>query len=198
MRVLARPDRGLVAPALAHELRAVSGAVISAKFGDCFYVKEAVAPWGIKVTPATPLAVGAKVDVTGSLQGAGSERSIDTSGGSVSLTDAGPFALNPAVLTNASLGGAALNALTPGVTSGMGPNTIGAYVSVCGRASYVDSATFIVFDGSGPEVTVTCPNGSAPADGAYVAAEGISSFGPGMTRGMQVWDSSCVVTLVGP
>jgi hypothetical protein len=52
-------------------------------------------------------------------------------------------------LTNAAVGGAALNSYCPAVLGGIGPNNVGSLVAVCGRVTAVGSGFYYVDDGSG-------------------------------------------------
>lgn len=96
----------------------------------------------------------------------------------------------PLAISQAAIGGAALNEYTPGVEGGVGVNNIGLLIKTWGKVTFVDTTNkfFYVNDGNGRMdgsghvgVRISYDNLAAgniiapPALDAYVAVTGISS-----------------------
>jgi hypothetical protein len=131
------------------QVRALRGNVVSAVFTDGFYIQDPNHPWGIRATGASA-SLGQKVDVIGTLRGQNAERYIDCTGNAVAVIDQGPIALDAAAVGGSAVGGAVLNAYSPGVLAGQGPNNLGLLVSVFGKVTQRDRSLqfFYVDDGS--------------------------------------------------
>jgi len=156
------------------QIRAIRGRAVSAAFSGYFYIQEADRPWGIKVVSSQDVDPGNSVDIAGAVSGSGAERHIDCSGNAVEVTSPGPGVPSPTAMNNASLGGTALNAYTPGVAGGIGPNNIGSLVMSWGKVSDISGLTYKISDGSGVAVTVEAPNaGAVPGDGEYAVVTGV-------------------------
>ncbi|MDO8586326.1 MAG: M36 family metallopeptidase [Armatimonadota bacterium] len=165
-------------------IKALRGKLVSAAFPGYFYIQEPPIGYsGIKVISPATVSPGDEVDVAGFMGGSGSERFIDCTGNGVIKTTPGPGGPYPVVLTNASVGGAALNANSPGVMAGIGPNNIGLLVCAIGRVAEIEPVTppdaptwFTIDDGSGVNVKCLVPSGvTIDAAWQYVAVTGISS-----------------------
>jgi len=89
---------------------------------------------------------GDLVDVTGKLVTVEGERRIDDAHVGVTGNAAAPA---PACMDTRALGGADLNAFTPGVAPAFGPNNIGQFAAVYGRVTRVAAAYFYIDDGAG-------------------------------------------------
>ena len=128
------------------QLVSLSGKALTANFGSLVYIEELDAASGIRVDSAGP-AVGTSVDVLGVIRtSADQERYI----GDALFVTGGPAAmpLIPLLRTSA-LGGSSLNALTPGVTTGIGVNNIGLLVAVAGKVTYAEAGFAYLDDGAG-------------------------------------------------
>ncbi len=83
----------------------------------------------------------------------------------------------PLIIGNTALGGADLNAHTPGVTGGVGPNNVGLLVTAYGKVTAAGDTFFYIDDGgssAGSGVRIeTAPAGLAVGD--VVAVTGMSS-----------------------
>ena len=134
-------------------VRALKGNIVTAVFSGNFYIQDPLKPFGLKVsTTETALpSIGQQVDVVGSMTGVpGAERAFSSTGSWIRVTDPGPITIVPAALNNKAVGGANLNAYTPGVVGGMGANNIGLLVRVCGKVTQIQPGQyFYVDDGCG-------------------------------------------------
>jgi hypothetical protein len=173
------------------QVRALHGGVVSAVFADGFYVQDPDYPWAIKVTGASAT-VGQKLEVIGAMRGKNGERCLECAQ-PITIMDPGPVALPLTSVPTRALGGADLNALSPGVAGGRGANNLGMLVCTWGKVTQRDRSLqyFYIDDGSGlldgtqteiamgesePSVGVRVkadPTGYAK--GSYVAVTGISS-----------------------
>ena len=131
-----RPDDGVVI---------LLGKVVSADFGDHFYVCESkeYQVSGIRVDGVAPTE-GSLVSLSGVLDTLNGERVLVLP--SVQSED-GPGAPDPLFMLGRSIGGGRLNAYTDGVTGGNGLNNIGLLVTVAGTVTEVGSDFFMI-DGS--------------------------------------------------
>lgn len=82
------------------------------------------------------------------------------------------IAVEPVVMTNREVGGAAFGAYTPGVVGSVGLNNIGLLVTACGRVVYRGSDFFVIDDGGR---MASC--GKCPASGIAVSTTGLSGGG---------------------
>lgn len=154
----------------------------------CFYIEEANRTSGIRVASNDPILEGYVVDVTGSLQTIDGERRIVAT--SVKIVSTGGTVPKPWGAGIIHLGGIALNAHTPGVLDGKGPNNIGLLVRTWGKVTSIGQGFFTIKDGSSAarprplppaplELKVVCPAGyTPPAVNSYVSVTGISSCEP--------------------
>ncbi|MDO8588701.1 MAG: glycoside hydrolase family 9 protein [Armatimonadota bacterium] len=181
--------KGLPDGSLAGDNRAIRGKVISAAFPGYFYIQEPGGYYGLKALSSTSVTPGNYVDVAGLMKGAGAERYIDCTGNVVTLTTPGPGVPPSVVMTNASVGGAALGTYAPAVVGAIGPHNIGSAATVYGRVTQrktTDPKYFYIDDGCGIRdgtttdgaenvgVRVIADPASYPAD-CYVAVTGIAS-----------------------
>ncbi|MDO8587468.1 MAG: hypothetical protein Q7T82_10545, partial [Armatimonadota bacterium] len=170
------------------DTKAIRGDVVSAVFPGFFYIQDS-GHRAIRILSSASVAAGDEVDVCGVMKGSEAERYVDATGCGIIKTTPGPGLPGAVVLPNASLGGAALNSYTPGVTGGMGPNNIGLYVTAYGAVTQrqtTDPKYCYIDDGSGLKdgtttggaenvgIRVIADPASYP-EGCYVAVEGISS-----------------------
>lgn len=120
--------------------------VVTAAFdGGPLYISEGDRSSGLRVN-ASSASVGSAVDVAGVLATLNGERVI-------TLPEVGPMSPGiepkPLFLPNRALGGAALNAHTPGVPGGIGPNNIGLLVRTSGTVTGIGEGCVYIDDGSG-------------------------------------------------
>ncbi|MDO8588416.1 MAG: hypothetical protein Q7T82_15420 [Armatimonadota bacterium] len=169
--------------------KAIRGKVISAVFPGYFYIQEPSSYAGLKALSPISVTAGAYVDVAGLMKGAGAERYIDCTGNAVALTTPGPGVPSSVVMTNASVGGAALGTYAPAVVGAIGPYNIGSMVTVYGivtQRKTTDPKYFYIDDGCGIRDGTTTDGAenvgvriiADPAGypvGAYLAGIGIAS-----------------------
>lgn len=122
------------------------GRIVSAKIGSSVWVQDGEFEPGIRVQSAAAVSPGDLVDVTGKLVTVEGERRIDDAHVGVTGNAAAPA---PACMDTRALGGADLNAFTPGVAPAFGPNNIGQFAAVYGRVTRVAAAYFYIDDGAG-------------------------------------------------
>ena len=172
--------------------RRLRGYVVSAAFGDSFYIQDPLKPWGIKVIGAAPTP-GQTVDIVGTPSSYHNERAIDCRNYEITVVNPSPSELPVASLGNLALGGATLNTYSPGVFDAHGPNNLGLLVCTWGKVTQRDRSLqfFYIDDGSGlrdgtqTETSVGVweasvgvrikANPTAYAKGSYVSVTGISS-----------------------
>lgn len=149
------------------------GGIVSAANWDYYYIESADRTSGIRVEEMnTGRSVGDRVTIAGPITTLDSGERCITS--PQLLNSEGGYDVNPVAMTQKNLGGGTL-AGQQGVAGGIGLNNIGLLVVVTGLATYVDDSTFTIEDGSGRNVKVVCPYGSAPYTGTFVTVTGISS-----------------------
>lgn len=161
----------------------ISGKPASAKIGTAFWIEEADRSSGIKVNSAMSVTAGTLITVVGRMASSQGERFLDQPAPSVG---SGVTAPPPVALGSRALGGAALNAYTPGVAGGLGPNNIGLLVKTWGRVTQTGADYFYINDGANlmdgtttggaPNVGVrvlSAPGALLPGD--FVIVTGISS-----------------------
>jgi hypothetical protein len=140
------------ADGISSSARSLRGKLVSAVFPDCFYIQEPRPGYcGIKVISSASVALGDMVDVAGFMTGSTAERAIDCTGNAVMRSTPGPGGPYPLGMNNPTVGGGAINASSPGVIGGTGPNNIGTLVTVFGKVTQrqtSDPAYFYVDDGS--------------------------------------------------
>ncbi|MBI2841825.1 MAG: carboxypeptidase regulatory-like domain-containing protein [Armatimonadetes bacterium] len=156
--------------------------VVTADFGDTFYVEETDRSSGIRVyMPGNGVWPDWKVKVIGTLKTdpANEERYIE--GNTAEYRGMG--SVGPVGLSNRALGGGPFGRQV-GATGVTGPNTIGLLVTVWGKLTKVGTNRYSLSDGSGVDVTVsttapiTVPGSDPPvevSDGAFVVVTGASS-----------------------
>jgi hypothetical protein len=158
----------------------VPQAIVTASFGDYFYVENQDRTIGIRVDKMSHgLSVGDRVAVSGSLfTNADGERYISAASavatGSGSVAELG--------LTNRALGGgdwsynSSTRAGQRGVSGGSGLNNIGLLVRTWGKFTRTSDATFTLDDGSGITLKCIVPAGvTLNPDWTYASVTGISS-----------------------
>ncbi|MBI2841972.1 MAG: chitobiase/beta-hexosaminidase C-terminal domain-containing protein [Armatimonadetes bacterium] len=149
-------------------------AVVTAIFGDTFYVETEDRSNGIRVDlPGHSVAVGQKPLISGTVQTdpVTAERYIQAA----LASNKGTGSVAPVVLNNRALGGGPAG-LQQGVTGATGPNNIGLLVKAYGKVLQPGVDEFSIDDGSGVSVKVILPAGSGvPAAGVFVTVTGISS-----------------------
>lgn len=160
---------------------AVQGAVVSAAFGEWFYVETENRSTGILVHwPQHNAIPGRKVDVIGAIKTNESwERYIEAA----SADDRGQRKLNPVGMSIAAVGGSNWKGIggytgrQKGVTGGVGLNNVGLLVRLSGRFTYIDEHNFTLDDGSGAMVHCVTPAGVlANPTWQFVTVSGISSL----------------------
>ncbi|BCW99440.1 MAG: hypothetical protein KatS3mg024_2267 [Armatimonadota bacterium] len=160
--------------------------VVSAVFGDHYYVQEVDRSSGLRVEGAAPAGVGHRVSLRGLMGSVGGERTL-VDAEVVSSPVAGSVPVPLAVLGR-DLGGTALGPFTPGVSGGLGLNNVGLYVRVWGVVTEVSGTGFRLSDGSVPGgVWVESGTFHRPGVGEFAVVSGISSVRqPGMERQVKV------------
>ncbi len=161
----------------------------STTFTNSFFVQQQDRTCGIRVDKGyLNVAHGKVIDISGTLATVNGERRLQGAWVYPVSTPGPPRAL---ALSNADLGGGALNSYTPGVSGSTGPYNVGLFVRVWGRITAVDSTTgnkfFYIDDGSGLDdgtlagrkgIRVSWLNlyaGVVPVVGKYAAVAGMSS-----------------------
>lgn len=173
---------------------ALDDRIVTAVFNDCIYIEDPDRTSGIRVI-ATGLSEGTVLDLAGYLSTTNGEREISayfvTPGGSCPVP-------KPLTLSNISLGGASLNAYTPGITGALGVNNIGLLVTTSGRVKSPGTGYFTISDGSLSSLKVVVPPGvTMPGTGKYTIVTGISSVeaGTARTRLLRVRKQSDIVVV---
>jgi len=118
--------------------------VVTADFGSYFYIEEADTFSAIRVEADGP-AKGTTVSVAGVMSTSDNERRIATATVKEGIAGTIPPAR---YMRNASVGGDAFNAYTPGLPGKWGLNNIGLLVDVVGMMTYVDTGYMYIDDGS--------------------------------------------------
>lgn len=200
---------------------AYQGAILTAVFGDWFYVEAQDRSGGILVhKTGHGLVVGKKTDVIGTLAtNADGERYVEASSAAQWATGM----VMPLGMTAKALGGADWNwspggsAGQMGVKDGTGLNNVGLLVRIAGDVQYVDTAGAFAYISDGSElsdgntlgeggapmngVRVILPTGVVmPPAGTHVMITGISSLGTvnsAVVRVLKVRAQSDVSTSMG-
>lgn len=119
---------------------------VSAKFTDMFYISQPDRIAGIRVESVDEVEVGDSVAVFGVMGIASTgERAILDATAADSVTG---DAVKPLLMVGKSIGGAAFNAFSPGITGAAGLNNIGMFVRIAGRLTNVNPDGFTLDDGS--------------------------------------------------
>jgi len=165
---------------------AAIGNIVTAVFGDWFYIETEERTCGILVhSPDHHFDVGMRVDIAGKAQtNEDDERYVEATSVVRSLPPDDIRELAPLALNCQSLGGGDGNWVQEtgsgqrGVSGGVGLNNIGLLVKVCGKVALVDQSTparwFTITDGFSP-VKVLLPAGVPPPSASVVVVTGISS-----------------------
>ncbi len=157
---------------------AIRGKVVTAVASGAFWLEEQDRSAAIKVVSTAGVAKGNTVSVAGVLGTSGTQRAlvgdvVANSGGSGPVPD-------PLGMACSSLGGASVNALTPGVTGGVSSYNVGMLVRCWGNVTYSNSSSpndrfFYIDDGSRLSdgsghagVKVRCGSAAPPASGMVV------------------------------
>jgi len=160
------------------------GKIVTAVFGDYFYIEEPDRRSGIRVKkPSHGMQVGYAVSVSGIMTtDSYGERCIDSTLGTVTGSFVGT--LSPVFMTNAALGGggalydASLPAGQRGISGGVGANNIGLLVKTSGRVVQpIGGGSFYLTDGSGVSVRAVT-TGALPQENAQIVVTGIVSCEP--------------------
>jgi len=181
----------------------VAEKIVTAAFGNHFYIEEPDRSSGIKITNAAVPAVGSKVTVTGKMGSLNGEREISAT--SV-LVDGSLPVPEPVGMTNEDVGGGPVGAYTAGIYGAKGVNNVGLLVSCWGKVTAIISGYYMyIDDGSGvPDgygypglrVDISGLSGYTPPDvGSYVRVTGISatsSIGGKVQRRVKVRSSADV------
>jgi len=160
----------------------MGGAVVTAVFGDSFYIESPKRVWGVQVyQPGPGYVIGDTVIVAGPIKtNSDFERCVEAS--STSWYGSGSVA--PIGLGLRSLGGASYRYNSGsgigqiGVKDGIGLNNIGLLVKTWGRVNEIDpdGTWFVIDDGSGFPTKCVLPDGVlADSSWRYVGVIGISS-----------------------
>lgn len=168
---------------------AVADCVVTAIFGDSFYIENPDRSSGIRVKAATGLvALGQKVRVQGAMRtDLDFERYIQADAAGASVTGFGW--VRPLAMGNRWLSGSdffydpAFGAGQRGVADAIGPNNVGLLVRTFGLVTAVEADGFYIDDGShrlspsaGQGVKVLSTSLNKPAVGRVVAVTGISAL----------------------
>lgn len=179
---------GSIGDALTHDngdTVGLSDKVVTGRFTESgitlFYIQDDDRGAGIRVDNATAVAPGDRVNVTGTLGVIGGERRLyDTT---VQITQHQSAVPGPLAMDNPTVGGAALNDHTPGITGAIGPYNKGLLVMTWGRVTSTSDGAFCIDDGSvladGPGtnfgIRVIASGFTLPTVNQYVVITGISS-----------------------
>jgi hypothetical protein len=147
--------------------------VVTAVFPECFYIEDLDRLSGIKVISSVPVNRNDLVDVTGPIILSDGERAI--SANTVVFNGTTPAPLEPLGIRGEYLGGASMNAYTPGVTGGYGPHNVGLLVATWGKVTSVGSDYFYIEPRAGMQVKVRAGSLAKPAVGKIVGIVGIST-----------------------
>ena len=180
--------------------------VVTAVVSGAFWLEEADRSAAIKVLSSAGVSKGAVICVAGSLGLSGTQRAL-----TAAYVNAGGTAPVPQPLGMAlrDLGGAAFNALTPGVTGSSALYSIGLLVRCCGKVTHSDSSnpadrSFYFDDGGGatdggpyPGIRVRCGSVMPPASGFVVVTGIITSEQAGglVVAVIRIRDASDIVSL---
>ncbi|MCE5323730.1 hypothetical protein LLG46_10510 [bacterium] len=148
--------------------KAVTGA-----FSGYFYIEDLDRVSGIRVISDAAITRDSLVNVIGPISISDGERQIIcTELYNLGTTDDPPAPLG---IRGDYLGGAALNAQTPGITGAYGANNIGLLATTWGEVTSTSSTYFYIESRSGTTIRVTSGSLSEPAVGDYVSVTGIVS-----------------------
>jgi len=151
----------------------VTGKVVTASFSGYFYMEDLDRLSGIKVVSSTSVAKDTLVDVVGPITIADGERQINCTGlYSMGVADEPPAPLG---IRGDFLGGAALNAQTPGITGASGPNNIGLLATTWGTVLSVGTNYFYIQSKAGTNIRVKSGSLTQPALGKLVVITGVVS-----------------------
>lgn len=143
----------------------ISNGVVSAAFGDHFYVEKSDRTFGIRVDSPDYVWPGELVDVTGVMGTDGGERCVVASSGNVAEVDytyTYPIPI-PLGMANKQLGGGPVGSFTPAVADMVGVNNTGLLARAWGRVtatSYDNNYycnVFYIDDGSNLQSDLTDP-----------------------------------------
>ncbi|MDO8586033.1 MAG: immunoglobulin domain-containing protein [Armatimonadota bacterium] len=175
--------------------------VVTAAFGDVFYVQEPALKSGIRAhRTGYAASIGAVLDLSGVVQtNADGEREIEAG---VIVPD-GTATIDPVALNNKWIGGGdwpSPGLGQGGILGGVGLNNIGLLIRTLGKFSFVDASTFTVDDGSGVNLKCVVPAGVTlnPA-WQYVVVTGISScytVGTDLNRRLLVRDQADIIPIM--
>lgn len=157
----------------AGSLVALHGKVVTASFPGYYYVEEMNRASGIRVVSNSSPTVGSLVDLVGSLSLVDGERRIDARQEAQMGTAA--KIPQPLGIRGDWLGGATLNAQTPGITGGRGLNNIGLLVITWGRVTTLGTGYFYIDCGQGAPIKVKSGSLTQPVVGNIVVITGIST-----------------------
>ncbi len=151
----------------------MEGRIVTASFGNSFYVQDLNRLPGIRVVSDSPVTIGQKVDIYGIMATNGGEREIIAS--IVDPRGMSQIRPQPHAMALRNLGGEP-DGPVPGTSGGAGLNNIGLLVRVFGKVSDSSSSTseFMLYDGSPDKVKVRAIDLDIPADGTYALVTGIS------------------------
>lgn len=152
---------------------ALDGKIVTAVFTDCFYIEDADRASGIKVISGATVQVGDVVTITGTVGISDGERQV--SSGAVGVMGVSSQPLAPLGMRCDSMGGAALNGYTPGITGAYGANNVGLLVRTWGRVISTGSGYFYIQDVAPVGVKVRLESGTMPKVGSVVCVTGIST-----------------------
>lgn len=156
--------------------------VVTAALGGAFWIEEQDRSAAIKVVSSASVSRGNTVSAAGVLGMSGTQRAL-IGDVVINLGGAGPIPA-PLGMVHGVLGGAGVNAWTPGVTGGASAYNIGILAKCWGNVTYSNSSNpsdrfFYIDDGSGisdgsghPGVKVRCGSTAPPASG-MVAVTGV-------------------------
>lgn len=181
------------------------GKVVTASFPGAFWIEEIDRTAAIKVVSNAGPAGGNTVSVAGVLGTSGEQRALF---GDVVVNHGGFTDIAPLGMRVRNLGGAAANALTPGVSGSVSLHNVGLLVRCWGMVTYSDSTDptdrfFYIDDGSAPPdwgphpgVRVRCGSFAPPPGGSAVVTGvvAIERFADRLVPALLIRDARDIVT----
>lgn len=152
---------------------------VTAAFAGKFYIQDESRASGIRVVSSASVVANQSVQVAGKLALVDGERCLVDCVVVPGASGAGP---RPLILRQSTIGGAAFNGHTPGITGSVDLNNVGLLIRNSGRVTAVMADGFYMDDGSAlgdgsGSSGIWVWTGSAPAHaaGAWVQVTGVSS-----------------------
>ena len=158
---------------------ALTNKSVTASFPASFYIEDANRTSGIMVFAPGPN-IGSLVTVGGVMGvNAAGERAVLDPVVTIEAGASPASTIPPLFMSVGSLGGSAFNSFTVGKTDGVGLNTVGLLVKVCGSVRSIGEHEFTISDGAlcGP-ITVVVTGAELPTltEGDFVSVVGVCSL----------------------